>query len=417
MPQHSMSKPSTTAHALSETKTITTTEANPTPREFTDLERYVATRWNYRVDGNELKVFPCPFCGKGEVSNPKFGIHNNPGSPKHGLFSCFNAKCKAKGNLWSLESKFGVLDPSAAIAYTPSVISDEHEAEPITMDDIQEMHELLLEDNSMMNYLFDNFGWTFETVLRLRLGVGHKNFSGVTGGRRSKALAIPYFDADGNPVYVKYRSIVESTKLRFIGSYGHKNPIFNAAAIYPNMNHLFIVEGEKDAISLLNLGEPNVIGIPGAGRANKEWEDLLAQPRQRITIFDNDEAGREGLKHFQKRYPNLSFTDVRISDEDGVKDVTDWLNSQFTVSIRGEKDSGVQPKWGKCFYNLRMRLELPALDPVNDSGLMDTYLKNCYVRELRRKSNQICKHYISGASNHASCEECRTYVPHNGGIQ
>jgi 5S rRNA maturation endonuclease (ribonuclease M5) len=56
---------------------------------------------------------------------------------------------------------------------------------------------------------------------------------------------------------------------------------------------LYVVEGEKDANSLISRGIPAVSPSHGAGVWRKDWTEQLAHARDLVILADNDEPGRE----------------------------------------------------------------------------------------------------------------------------
>src|ERR1019366_4033940 len=86
-------------------------------------------------------------------------------------------------------------------------------------------------------------------------------------------LVFPYVNG-GKYTYAKARTLPPAKK-EFLGAGGRENPLFNADVIHPDTEYIILVEGEGDCMSVLSIGENNVIGVPGAGMKKAAWLDRL----------------------------------------------------------------------------------------------------------------------------------------------
>jgi KaiC/GvpD/RAD55 family RecA-like ATPase len=104
------------------------------------------------------------------------------------------------------------------------------------------------------------------------------------------------------------------------------------------------VQGNCDTLSVLSLGEENVVGVPGAGMKQVTWSNLLEYPQKKILLFDNDEDGQKGAKSFAERFGIDQFHNVLIpefdliepiEDKHGIrtkgKDITEWIATGKTL--------------------------------------------------------------------------------------
>lgn len=315
---------------------------------MTKPEHYVSAKgWDHVYDGGWIKCETCPFCHRSEW---KFGVDR-----KSGGFNCFHGNCAVKGGFNMLQARFGYLPGDAPVKSAPTAITD-GAPEPITMDDVLEMHHKLLNTPETLDTILEQRHWELDTVHALNLGLS------------GRALVYPHFDATGVPVFLKYRSLGKNPKVKFWGSKGHDATIYNVAAIRPNMEYLFIVAGEADAVSLINLGETNVVGIPGERICKPEWIEFFRQAKRLILIYDNDEAGELGRAGFVRKYPGLPVTHVNVPravttwDDRivSIKDIGEWTRSAFPPY------ENYSPETVGAFYRLRERLGLTPLVWMRD---------------------------------------------------
>ena len=88
---------------------------------------------------------------------------------------------------------------------------------------------------------------------------------------------------------------------------------------------LVICEGEFDALSLIEAGYKNAVSVP-TGCKSTEWINInwtwLEQFEEIILWFDNDEAGKEGVKEVFNRLPNKI---VKVVYSDLCNDINEIL--------------------------------------------------------------------------------------------
>lgn len=101
------------------------------------------------------------------------------------------------------------------------------------------------------------------------------------------------------------------------------NTLFNMDKVNVN-NVLYITEGEIDCLSLIECGINNAVSVP-TGCSSQEWVkvcwDWLEQFNEMILWFDNDEAGKKGVREISNRLPGL----VKIINNDLCNDINEML--------------------------------------------------------------------------------------------
>lgn len=138
-------------------------------------------------------------------------------------------------------------------------------------------------------------GIDHDTAAMYRLGVvtdplpGHTKYTGF--------LTIPYLDAKGSPLTMRFRCIQEHDHR----SFGHgkymslsHDParVFNIRAVHLAGNEIHVAEGEMDAIILNKIGLP-AVAIPGATGWRPHHRRMLAGFSKVYVWGDPDDAGAE----------------------------------------------------------------------------------------------------------------------------
>lgn len=283
--------------------------------------------WNVRPvgDGSNLAVETCPI---GQHQNFKFFIGVGP--ENDGLWDC--KVCGRSGNFTTLQQELGVTLPNATSVRDIAAAR----TAPQALLDHAGAHWRLLNDVAMqpvLDYLIGTRGFSTAIIERLKLGAVERD--GV------KSYLIPYFDAAGNYVYYKTRSIPPAKK-QFDAPAGRVAPLYNQQALKPNLEEIVLVEGEADCIALLDKGFENVVGVPGAANKKAEWIALLDRlaPKQIYLLYDKDKPGQENARDMAVRIgiekvKNILLPDFTISDEFGEehpgKDINEFFANGHTL--------------------------------------------------------------------------------------
>lgn len=307
--------------------------------QLTRVEQYVIGKgWDYRGAGiNNIAVEHCPFCQKGGY---KFFINVD-----NFLWDCkrpdcsSNAGSKPGGNEWKLKTHMG--DKMSEVVETATAQHARGEKKVEGIPNYEQAHEWLLENSDLMNYLIDSRGWTPEIVKRMKIGMMNRYIADA--GKEQGCFTYPYING-GECEFVKFRTLPQYPK-NFASLAGRSVPLYNQDAVKKASDYLILVEGEADCVSVLALGEENVVGVPGAGMKQVDWADLLLGfPGKLILLFDNDSDGQTGAKKFAERFgidmfynivlPEFDMLDP-VEDKHGVrtkgKDITEWIQAGHTL--------------------------------------------------------------------------------------
>jgi 5S rRNA maturation endonuclease (ribonuclease M5) len=165
-----------------------------------------------------------------------------------------------------------------------------------------------------------------------------------------------YKDENGQPVGKKIRLVDSDGKKTFRqqrfnngdwlpGLNGIDLPLYNLHlinALKGTTETLFIVEGEKDAETLIQLGEVATTMPNGAGSWNDRYTDQLQGINGVYLIADNDEPG---LKHAATVKDALETAGIGVRlllPADGHKDITDHINAGKTLTDLKDADQIIQ---------------------------------------------------------------------------
>ena len=143
-------------------------------------------------------------------------------------------------------------------------------------------------------------------------------------------LNIPIKDANGEVLFLKSRNLHYGeggdTAPKYKNPAGSHATLFNlqAAAKAPN---IFLCEGEIDCLKLIEEGIPSVSSTGGSGTFREEWVPLLKGKNLWI-CYDNDTAGRAGIRQLLTFFPNA----IVLQLPEGVKDICEYFAFGCTKS-------------------------------------------------------------------------------------
>ena len=336
------------------------------------LTDYVRTH----LTASKNNMYVCPYCGSGTGKNGTGAFSVIPENPKR--FKCF--ACGKTGDLFDLISKIdGITDfqdqkqrarelYSPATAYTRK--TETKRPEPAAaqqpapekrpaadvMKELQERRAYFEKCNNRLNQTQYHRGISLETLNAFTVGYepAWKNPK-APNGPASPRLIIPtgggsYIARSTNPAEKEYR----------VFDVGDKQ-LFNVEALTTATKPIFIVEGEIDALSIIDAGG-EAVGLGGTGGINKLTTRLQSQrPGQPLIIaLDNDDAGKKATAELTAELNALKI-DYRVMNVYGdQKDANDALNAD-----RGALES-----------KIKNVLDLARIEYINSRsiyGFMPTY--------------------------------------------
>jgi len=235
----------------------------------------------FKREGSELLIF-CPNCGKQKLSI----------SISSGLYQCFVCQAEqpssdyAKGHIQKLQELLG--DTLSISSVTQFIDQNKNKAETNFSIITNQYHSTLLENKTALRYLFKR-GITQESIVRFKLGLARI--------KEHDWISIPSFE-NNIPKLIKYRQLPpeDNNMDKYIRETGGKSILFNGDAI-DKSEEVVICEGEIDAITLIQNGYENVIGITGgAGTLLPYWFDKLVMKSRIYLVLDSDSAGQKAAR-------------------------------------------------------------------------------------------------------------------------
>lgn len=281
--------------------------------EFLDQKGY-----HYKIKGKEAILDICPFC-KHPHSKDRFSVNLETGA-----YICNRQdSCGARGvfKLDNIEKK--------------NILEDEKKILEFTKDDFTTL------TSTQKKYL-ESRGISYETCKYARV--------------LSKNGAICFFNTNknGKIVGVKYRTIPKDGEKKKIWAHpGSEMTLLNWDKVPKDTDTLYIVEGEIDMLSLLEIGIKNVVSVPN-GAGSTDWIEIhyewLQKFKKLILMLDNDKAGEEGIKHIIKRLKGsnnslykvdmIFYKDANeiLCDEDGRTKLKNILNNIVEIEEKQVED-------------------------------------------------------------------------------
>lgn len=245
-----------------------------------DITDYLSTKnIEYKVSGNEI-LLTCPECGKEKLSINK----------ESGLYKCWHCEALspesifAKGHFGKLQEYWGDIVPINHVS-TPKA----NKPDPDYTDLVERYHYNIWNEKQALKYLYSR-GFTDDTIMKFKLGFVRKDEQGW--------ISIPSYE-DGIPKLIKYRKAPPNEREdlpKYTREAGGKTVLFNGD-ILDNIEEVILCEGELDALTLIQNGYDNVVGITGGAKTfPSEWWDRLVLKEKIYLCYDQDAVGQKAAR-------------------------------------------------------------------------------------------------------------------------
>ncbi|MCF7917338.1 MAG: toprim domain-containing protein [Candidatus Omnitrophica bacterium] len=173
----------------------------------------------------------------------------------------------------------------------------------------------------------------------------HTNKYGITTmtekGRvqRLHGLMIPQYNEHGSLYGLTFRNVYGKDKWRYKNTRCDMPLPYNCNNISVEED-LYIVEGAMDCLSMIQMGYKNCVGL-SRRTVTKPYLDFLKKFKKRIILcFDNDDAGKKGVKDVYFKLVNSGIKDIVIAETKG-EDPNDYLLNQnendFIINTRAPR--------------------------------------------------------------------------------
>lgn len=364
-------------------------EATEVAKEY--LESYVESITEHSAKGN-IKAYVCPLCGSGTGRNKTGAFTITKDGLKWKCFACdrggdtldligyvegiddYSAKVTRAGELFNLDieapAEYQNQDKTAQNTDTHNSIHTP------TNGNYLEFYKQANDNIQATNYP-EKRGLSKAILDRFKIGYvenwKHPNVSeNITGSPR---LIIPvtqtsYLARDTRDNIPDYQKQYAKTK---VGG----SDIFNAIAFTQNADQpIFIVEGEIDALSIMEVGGV-AVGLGSTSNAKKLPEILEGKKLERplILALDNDSRGRqaqEGLKQLLQA-KKIPYIIAELTTKDA-KDPNDML-----VRDRGAFEARVEKAISEARDDKEKYLETSTDNYIQDflDGIADSVNTPC----------------------------------------
>lgn len=208
-----------------------------------------------------------------------------------------------------------------------------------SIEKMEKFQMLLLGNDTALDYLHKERGYTDETIKHFKLGYDSEKH----------AIAIPIFKNE-ELVNIKYR-FLEPDKMKYTSERGAETWLYNEQGIQEGLKKggVLIVEGEFDLMSCWQSGIKNVVSPASGKDSYGVWVELL-DPIARVYIaYDNDDAGKTAGRKFAERIGTDKCYEVKYPE--GVKDANQFFKEHTHEEYR-EIIKRASPYYSYQFKNL-----------------------------------------------------------------
>jgi DNA primase len=249
----------------------------------------------------------------------------------------------------------------------------------------------------MLEYL-KNRGITNDTIVKYKIGLFPKDlrklfqhinpedlkrhniiYKADSSPFKWHPLVIPIRDADGRPIAIGCRTLLDEEKRKEMGIEKYRNSIYKktshffgldcAVSAIRERDRVFVVEGYFDAISAHQKGIYNVVATCGTLLAMRQISLMTRYTNNICLLFDNDNAGYSSAKKIIEKFSKNEISrGVNITCKftpAGYKDIDEYIRKDGDLSLLDE--------WPEIFGFQRgpvwQQKDSPSLIPVTEKYL------------------------------------------------
>ena len=330
-----------------------------TNEERQDIERYIKERaTDYFTPDKSGKGYICPICGSGSGKNGT-GITENPKDKGH--FTCW-AGCYQNADIFEIIGKqfnltnFSEIFSKACEIFRISIDRDKNytrpspkpktaknNATPTQLADPEDLAEFFRQAAANLTKTDYHRGISIETLKRFNVGFMSQwrvNEKAPTSPR----LIIPndgggYLARDTRPNLTEQEAQYKKMRPK-----GKTISLFNSRALNQTSKPVFVVEGEIDALSIIDVGGEAVAlcSVANIGKLIEAVKERANKIPPLIIQLDNDIAGQANIKKLIDGLKEIKFFSYRhLVLPENYKDANEFLmkdRAKFTEWVKaGEK--------------------------------------------------------------------------------
>lgn len=266
---------------------------------------------------NELTAEWCPYCRGGGKDRGTFSINLITGQ-----FECKRASCSQKGNMFVLHRDFD-FDLGTEVR--------EYERPSYSWRRFKKPDAPIEPTNATMAYLRDKRGISDEVIRRYEIKT-HKDNDNI--------LVFPFFDEEGELVFIKYRQIDFDKSKGGNKEWCEKNSkaiLFGMKQCNLKNDTLIITEGQIDSLSVATAGFENAVSVP-TGKNGMTWIphcwDWLQNFNTIIVFGDYEHGDITLLDDIRTRFQNKSVKAVQEWSYKDCKDANELLLKYGSEAVR-----------------------------------------------------------------------------------
>ena len=284
--------------------------------------------------------YKCPLCGSGKRgtrdSDGAFTIHENTNS-----WYCYS--CQKGGSIIDLMKEFEHIDTGEAFRlardrYGIRIDDDSTSSAPAKVEQPTEPEEDLTEEFRKWAKQIESTDYLqrrgISKAIQERFWIGYRpDFREGTGGTSWKVIVFP----TSQSTYNARNTDTNATSNNRYRKHGHGN-LFNRRGLYEATKPIFVVEGEIDALSILEVGGEAV--ALGSTTFKDKFIRIVSEKRPNqplILALDADDNGHETEDYIANRLQSLGLSFYRHNVFNGEKDANAALmknRETFTAQVQ-----------------------------------------------------------------------------------
>ena len=357
-----------------------------------DIERYIRERaTDYFQPDKSGKGFICPICGSGSGRNGT-GITENPKDKGH--FTCWGGNCFKNADIFEIIGKqFNLTDFNEVFNKACEIFritTDEGSnytrpspkpetgsktpTQPKQPDEVKDFTEFFRQAAANIEMTDYRRGISLETLKRFHVGF-MPEWRANEKVPTSPRLIIP--NDSGSYLARDTRTNLTDTEKQYVKMHPKGKPIglFNSAALNQTSKPVFIVEGEIDALSIIDAGG-KAVALCSASNVNKLIEAIRERKTKGAEIppliiqLDNDKAGEKAGEKLPEVLKEQGFFSYRLLHlPEAYKDANDFL-----MNDREALSHGLRTKLARILRSLEKNIR------QKQKKLKRQSLKNLTVR-------------------------------------